>query len=189
MPDYTKTVIYKIVNDVDDQIYVGSTTRPLYQRWYQHKLAAKKYPMRKVYVHCAAVGWDHCRVVQIEKAADCHDVQDRKYKEQYWIEQLQPMLNSNDAWANCPHGGRKDQCVPCGGKGICQHGRQKNKCTPCGGSQVCQHGIQKYQCKQCNGDRYKCHICDKTLSAKRALQRHNNSKKHLFMAKMFEGAE
>jgi len=207
MPDYTKTVIYKIVNNVDDQIYVGSTTRPLYQRWYNHKLTAKKYPMRKVYSHCAAVGWNRCRIVQIEKFRECQDVQDQKYREQHWIDQLHPTLNSADAWANCEHGRQKSQCKECGGRGICQHGRIRATCKPCGGSQVCQHGRQKPQCKpcggkricqhqrqkdgckQCNGDRYKCHLCDKTLSSKLALQKHNDSKKHQFMKKMFEGAE
>lgn len=35
--DYSKGTIYKIVNDIDDKIYIGSTTQPLHKRFYEHK--------------------------------------------------------------------------------------------------------------------------------------------------------
>lgn len=38
MPDYSKAVIYTIRYKLDDSLlYVGSTTQPLYKRWYDHK--------------------------------------------------------------------------------------------------------------------------------------------------------
>jgi len=33
MPDYSKGKIYKILNNIDDDIYVGSTTETLGQKW------------------------------------------------------------------------------------------------------------------------------------------------------------
>ena len=33
MNKYEHSKIYKIVNDVDDSVYVGSTYRPLQERW------------------------------------------------------------------------------------------------------------------------------------------------------------
>ena len=33
MPNYLLGKTYKIVNDIDDMVYVGSTTRPLYEHW------------------------------------------------------------------------------------------------------------------------------------------------------------
>ena len=41
MPDYSKGKIYKIVNSVNDKIYIGSTTRTLAQRMGDHRYAAK----------------------------------------------------------------------------------------------------------------------------------------------------
>ncbi len=37
MPDYSKSKIYKLVNNVSDDTYFGSTSQPLYKRLHQHK--------------------------------------------------------------------------------------------------------------------------------------------------------
>ena len=36
MNKYEHSKIYKIVNDVDDMVYVGSTIKPLDERWRKH---------------------------------------------------------------------------------------------------------------------------------------------------------
>ena len=47
--------IYKLVNDVDDEIYVGSTCMPLAKRMHCHKRDVTKYPERRVYKHSLAM--------------------------------------------------------------------------------------------------------------------------------------
>ena len=42
MPDYSKGNIYKILNSIDDETYVGSTIKTLSQRMAQHRLAVKR---------------------------------------------------------------------------------------------------------------------------------------------------
>ena len=42
MPNYQQAKIYKIVNNVDDEIYVGSTVNRLSKRFSDHKAKAKK---------------------------------------------------------------------------------------------------------------------------------------------------
>jgi predicted GIY-YIG superfamily endonuclease len=40
--NYENSKIYKLVNDVDDKIYVGSTATTLAKRLYGHKNSAKR---------------------------------------------------------------------------------------------------------------------------------------------------
>lgn len=35
--------IYKIVNDVNDKVYIGQTTTTIKERWWQHKYATKNH--------------------------------------------------------------------------------------------------------------------------------------------------
>ena len=42
MPDYKNGKIYKIVNDIDDYIYIGSTSLALNMRMIYHRKRAKK---------------------------------------------------------------------------------------------------------------------------------------------------
>jgi len=53
MPDYSKGLIYTIRSRNDNiKIYVGSTTQPLYKRFYQHKKDSQteKYINKKLYI-------------------------------------------------------------------------------------------------------------------------------------------
>ena len=50
MPDYAKTIIYKLINyDVPELVYVGSTTN-FTRRKQQHKLETNNKNQRKLYV-------------------------------------------------------------------------------------------------------------------------------------------
>ena len=51
MVNYQNGKIYKLVNNVDDEIYVGSTTTSLSRRKGGHVDKAKYYPNRKLYKH------------------------------------------------------------------------------------------------------------------------------------------
>ena len=54
---YANGKIYKIVNNIDNEIYVGSTIMSLVRRKAQHKINSKKYENRKLCKHCNSIGW------------------------------------------------------------------------------------------------------------------------------------
>lgn len=66
MTYYTIGYIYKIVNDIDDKIYVGSTKTSINRRWGDHKSASLtlKYP---IYEHIRKLGISHFNIVLIEE--------------------------------------------------------------------------------------------------------------------------
>lgn len=85
--------VYKIVNDVDSDLYIGSTCDSLKQRWANHKSAHKKGNM-KLYHKMRALGIEHFRIELIE------DVSDINYwgvlnREAQLIKELKANLNVN----------------------------------------------------------------------------------------------
>ena len=56
MPDYSKGEIYKILNTIDDEIYVGSTIETLGQRMAKHRSDLKRRPGYKIYKHMNELG-------------------------------------------------------------------------------------------------------------------------------------
>ena len=56
MVNYANGKIYKLINNIDDKIYVGSTCETLIQRKNEHKKKAKQKNF-KVYNHLNQVGW------------------------------------------------------------------------------------------------------------------------------------
>ncbi len=65
MPDFSNAKIYKITNDIDDEIYIGSTTQRLCDRWKYHRWASKTLKS-KLYSHIHSVGLDHFKIELIE---------------------------------------------------------------------------------------------------------------------------
>lgn len=86
--DYSKAKIYKLVNDVDDYIYVGSCCSDLAKRLYQHKQDSHKTPSRRVYKHILDIGGvEHMRIILVEKCADNVNSNDELCKrEQYFLD-------------------------------------------------------------------------------------------------------
>jgi group I intron endonuclease len=89
---YENAKIYKLVNSVDDQIYVGSTCMELRQRKWQHKGAAKRFPDRVVYKHLFEVGLDNMDIELVE-SFPCNDKTELHTRERHWIDTLKPALN------------------------------------------------------------------------------------------------
>jgi hypothetical protein len=167
MPDFTQSKVYKLVNDTDDEIYVGSTCGTLRRRKCGHKISATKHTNRRVYTHLNAIGWDNVRIVLLQ-SVPCANRDELRAAEQHWIDLLRPSLNKNSAvYSDCPHERRHYQCKDCNGLGICEHGRPRHRCKPCGGSSICEHGRQRRTCKPCGGsgicehdrDRSTCKPC------------------------------
>jgi group I intron endonuclease len=153
--NYENSKIYKLVNDIDDKIYVGSTATTLAKRLHGHKNSAKRKPDIHVYRHLNTVGWDNVRIVLIESIV-VQNKDQLRMNEQRYIDELRPELNKNAAYVNCQHGNNYQQCKDCGGSQICEHNRMKPQCKDCGGSQICEHNRQKSTCKDCCGSQ----ICE-----------------------------
>ena len=178
MPNYNDAKVYKIINDLDEKIYVGSTTQSLAKRLGNHKVKARRNPERTVYAHLNVIGWERVRIILIENV-NCQDAEQLRMREQHYIDLLRPELNRIPAHVDCPHGRRHRQCVECNGSGICEHQRRRNRCVDCGGASICSHGRHRFACQDCNGDTYHCECCEKTYTSRGNLNRHNNTIKHI----------
>lgn len=91
---YANGKIYRLVNNVDSEEYVGSTCGKLSKRLYGHKSGAKKTPLMRVYSHLNEVGWDNVKIVLVEEYK-CENKMELERRERYWIESLKPSLNMN----------------------------------------------------------------------------------------------
>jgi hypothetical protein len=94
MVNYNNSKVYKISNNVDNKIYIGVSTMTLSKIQYKHKLDAKKNPDRLLYSHIFKIGWNHVKIVLIEKFP-CDSRNELYRREKYWIKRLKPALNSS----------------------------------------------------------------------------------------------
>lgn len=95
MVNYQQGKIYKIVNDVDNKEYVGSTCKPrLCQRWQEHKSASKgnRVTHYKLYQHMNTIGIEHFRIELIE-SFQCNSKDELRAREGHFIKTLKPCLN------------------------------------------------------------------------------------------------
>jgi len=98
--DYTKTIIYKLVNkeDYDNaNIYIGSTTNFTKRKNY-HKFSclnekSKEYHQKKYQSIRDNGGWNEWNMIEIEKYP-CNDKKEAEAKEEYWRTHFNAVLNS-----------------------------------------------------------------------------------------------
>ena len=102
--------IYKIINNRDNLIYVGSTITSLRKRFNSHKHTSKTHGHMKVYRHFNAIQWVNVSIQLIEEVKDADNLASR---EQHYIELLQPQLNERSARAICQHLNMRYTCVQC----------------------------------------------------------------------------
>jgi|DEB0MinimDraft_6_1074348.scaffolds.fasta_scaffold12927_1 hypothetical protein len=101
MPDYSKTVIYKIKHneDYDDiNIYVGSTTN-FKGRKHRHKSNCNNENSKNynnpIYQYIRDNGgWEQFVMIPIEEYS-CNSKKEKEIKERYYIDLLKPKLNKN----------------------------------------------------------------------------------------------
>ena len=146
---YSRGKIYKLVNTVNDKIYVGSTCLSLTKRLSSHKAMAKSKPA-PAHIHLNEIGWENIRIILVE-SVNAQNKDQLLQREQHYIDLLSPSLNKNSAYVNCPHGRRHNYCKDCGGSAICSHNKRKSTCKDCGGSAICSHNRIKSTCKECGG--------------------------------------
>ena len=86
MNKYEHSKIYKIVNDVDDMIYVGSTTHELYHRWGGHLCDINK--KRKLGQHILNIGFEHFKI-ELICYYPCNTLRELLWKEMEEINKIE----------------------------------------------------------------------------------------------------
>ena len=94
MVNYANGKIYKLVNNVDGKIYVGSTCGELRQRKWVHKAESIRSCERKVYKHLNQIGWCNVDIILIE-ACECKNKDELHRRERHFVDELKPDLNIN----------------------------------------------------------------------------------------------
>jgi len=92
--DYKLGKIYKIVNDLNDEIYIGSTVNTLSKRMANHRANSVKYPNIKLYKFVKDNGgWDHFKIILIEDYP-CERKEQLLQREQYY-KKIATLNNNN----------------------------------------------------------------------------------------------
>ena len=86
MTDYSKGKIYKILNNIDDEIYIGSTSETLSRRMARHRSLANTNPYNKLYKHMVDIGIDKCYIELVE-TYPCNNKDELRAKEGHVIRQ------------------------------------------------------------------------------------------------------
>lgn len=166
--------VYKITNDIDNMVYVGSTTQPLSKRMAQHRTFTRRGKSQaKIHIHMRNIGTGHFKICLIEHLENCTK-EELRAKEDYHITRLDVVKNGlncrGEIWIDhcehkkwkiacricssdsfCEHNRKRTACVKCGGGSICEHNRLRSNCTKCGGGLICEHGKRRNRCVPCGG--------------------------------------
>jgi hypothetical protein len=81
MPDYTESKIYKIVNDINDKVYYGSTT----QKYLSSRMSSHRAKDNKCNSALLGVDWSHCKIILVEKI-NCKSKDELQKRERYYVE-------------------------------------------------------------------------------------------------------
>ena len=94
---YKNAKVYKILNHIDDDVYVGSTCQPLSKRMAQHRQDAVRslYSKRIVYEKMTRMGFDHFYIELVEECP-CDNKEQLRKKEGQYIRDI-ATLNNNVA--------------------------------------------------------------------------------------------
>lgn len=75
--------IYKIINDINQKVYIGQTKRTIERRWSEHqKYANEEDSKSKLYLAMKEIGINHFKIEPIEQI---YGVEERNIREKYWI--------------------------------------------------------------------------------------------------------
>ena len=95
--DYSKAKIYKVVNDVNDDIYIGATCQSLSKRMAEHRISmrSKRDKHIKLYQKMNEIGVEHFKILLIAETP-CDNVEQLRAIEGEYIKEL-GTLNSQVA--------------------------------------------------------------------------------------------
>ena len=82
MPNYKNGKVYKLVNNIDNLIYIGSTTCRLSTRMALHRLHAKKNYTTNLYKHMNKLGINNFKIILIEYCS-CNSKDELLRRERY----------------------------------------------------------------------------------------------------------
>jgi group I intron endonuclease len=94
MSNYDNAKIYKLINLMTDDIYIGSTIKPLHIRLSQHISCAKRNSQSKLYQSMRNIGINQFKMIHIEDYK-CENKKQLERREGYYQKKLQPTLNDN----------------------------------------------------------------------------------------------
>ena len=189
------STVYKIINDIDDKVYIGSTTSKISKRITEHRRRARRGETTKFYQHMRNIGIECFKIVCIKEYTDISKEILHKKEDKYIrrFDSVRNGLNTNAmSGYYCMHGTQKRlcrecdmgknlcihdkvryMCVECKGKGICIHDKLKYLCVECKGKGICIHDKIKHCCKLCNP--VNCDRCGKTYAGKQSLRTHQKN--------------
>ena len=88
--------IYKIINDINDKVYIGKTSKTIEHRWKEHREDAttKSKDHRPLYSAIQKYGIEHFQIEEIEEVPNDEIACER---EKYWIEYYGSFKNGYNA--------------------------------------------------------------------------------------------
>jgi hypothetical protein len=102
MPDYSKTIIYKLINyDCPESLYVGSTTN-FTKRKQDHKKSSyneksKRYNLKLYEIIRKNGGWEHWHMIKICDYP-CNNRREAEQEEDKYMIELKANMNSKRAF-------------------------------------------------------------------------------------------
>ena len=84
MPDYSKGKLFKVLNAIDDGIYVGSTINALSQRMAAHRSIKKSRPQYLLYKHMHELGVENFYIELIGNYS-CNDIYELRAREGHYL--------------------------------------------------------------------------------------------------------
>lgn len=99
MVNYQNSKIYKVINSVNDNVYIGSTAVSLSYRMGDHRLKTRrgKFKEGSLQYHMNNLGIDKFKIILIENYP-CDTKEELKKREQYFINEMKPAYNLMDAY-------------------------------------------------------------------------------------------
>ena len=168
------STVYKIINDIDDKVYIGSTCSKISKRMTEHRRRARRGETTKFYQHMRNIGIECFKIVCIKEYTDISKEILHKKEDKYIrrFDSVRNGLNTNAmSGFYCMHGIQKRTCLVCDmGKNLCIHNKARYTCIDCKGRGICIHDKQKSQCKLCSPSM--CNICLKVFAGKQYLKKH-----------------
>ena len=149
------STVYKLINDVDDKVYIGSTTSKISKRMTEHRKSAREGRTSKLYQYMRAIGVQHFKIVCIREYTDISKERLHNREEKY-IKRYDSIKNGLNMHSM--------------GGYYCIHNKLKRYCMSCNGSSLCSHGRIKRICVKCTP--YTCDRCQKTYGGKSGLIQH-----------------
>ena len=168
------STVYKIINDIDEKVYIGSTTSKISRRMTEHRRRARRGETTKFYQHMRNIGIECFKIVCIKEYTDISKEILHKKEDKYIrrFDSVRNGLNTNAmSGYYCMHDKQKRICRECDmGKNLCIHDKVRYMCVECKGKGLCIHEKSKQQCKLCNPET--CNRCNKTYAGKQSLRTH-----------------